>query len=651
MRSGGTAPESVFGQDLFLDIIVDVPSLDDRRFTYRWTGDGVLPYGAKVRVPFGSAFADGFVVSRAQKPEGINVKDISFAYDTRFLPDREMLDFCGRLAGYYCVSLASMWSCLWPPVIPKMKGYVEPRPVGLEGPPERIVNGDALSQGEEELVWGSRRHRWARYLEVVKEELLRGKGSLVLVPETKEMGLAVSKLREVAGDLVTPVCSEMTGLSRREEWLQALIRPNPVVVGTRSAVFAGTSNLGAIIVDEEWSDSYKSPETPLYDARTVARHRAQYLGARLLLGSSHPSLWAYAMAREGALELRREPERPVSAEIVDLRASGPRREALSPALIERMKSAFEVGEKVFLFLNKRGEASQVICQDCGNTITCPLCGSPMVYHAKERKLVCHTCDRAEASPDRCPKCGGARWRFLGFGIEKAASEVARHFPEVPLYRLDKDTLASETVQETLSRFSMPGPACLLGTQLALGQLGFPQVRLVGVLSGDTILNLPDFRASERVFHTLRRLLDLGAYWEGEYEPAIVAQTYNPDHHSVRGLIDPDAFYEEELALRRSVGYPPFAALFKVGFSGKNHDKVKDLAREFSRLCGEAEPDIRVLGPIPSPKPKVRNQFRWQVALRHPDHLTLSRACRAALGKIRPASQVKITVDAEPVDMW
>jgi primosomal protein N' (replication factor Y) len=647
MPSGGTPSEDVLGSDVFLDIIVDVPSLSDRRFTYRSPSGQELSYGAKVRVPFGKSQADGFVLSRVEKPEGIRVKDILFPYDLRFLPSREMLDFCRELAAYYCVSLASMWSCLWPPVVPRMKN--DPPRAG-DVTPTTYREGDPKGQCPDELVWGSLEYRWDRYTAMVKEGLLRGKGSLVLVPESKEMAYAVSRLREVAGDLVYQVSSEMTGLSRREGWLLAKASETPVVVGTRSAVFADVRKLGLIVFDEDWSDSYKSPETPLYDARTVARLRGRRQGARVLFGSSHPSLWAVNLAREGLIEVSREDVEFGPVQIVDLKEGGPRRQAVSPVLQERMRVAFHEGKRVFLFLNKRGDASQVVCQDCGNTIKCPSCGSPLVYHSKDSSLVCHTCDYHMVSPERCPACGGTRWRFLGFGIEKAASEFLRHFPDVPLYRLDKDSLDSGSVEDTLRRFGLSGPSCLLGTQLALGQPGFPPVGLVGVLSGDTILNLPGFRASERVFHTFWRLRDLCLSSEDLLPPEMVAQTYNPEHHAVRGLCDPDGFYEEELSLRRSVGYPPFAALFKVRFAGKNLDKVRALAQEFAKACAKKDLGIRVLGPIPSPKPKVRNQFHWQVALRHREHSVLTSACDSALKELQPSSQVKVSIDVEPVDM-
>lgn len=635
------------GRDVFFDFIVDVPNLGDKRFTYRVPDGKCLPYGMKVRVPFGPSTTDAFAVSSAGELPDKNVKDISYAYDARFLPSRPMIEFCADLATYYFTSVASMWSCLWPPIVPRMRQPMD----FLDDEPAEVPKSVRGRDGREEAIFGSREGRWDRYTEIIRDELRQGNGSLVLVPETKEMAYAIARLKEVAGSLVTPVSSEMTGLARREGWLLSKTMETPVVVGTRSAVFSDIRRLGAIIVDEDWSDSYKSVETPLYDARTVARLRGHHQGATVFYGSSHPSLWAYDRAREGLMSKTRQPFPPVAVEIVDLKAGGTRKEALSAPLRERMRASFENDERVFLFLNKRGDSSQVTCQDCGNTISCPSCSSPLVYYSKRGTVSCHTCDYSLQAPDVCPACGGSRWRFLGFGIEKAASEIKKHFPDVPLFRLDKDTIANETVKDVISSFSTAGPSCLLGTQLALGQPGFPPVALVGVLSGDTILNLPDFRASERVFHTLWRLRDLASSRTDGKVPQMIAQTYNPEHHAVRGLLDPEEFYEEELSLRRAVGYPPFMALFKVRFSGKNLDRVKASAKTFSEECGKVQSDIRVLGPIPSPKPKVRGQYRWQVALKHKDHAILVRACERALKAHKPTSAVKIIVDTDPVDMW
>ncbi len=627
------------------DVILDVPSLFGRRFTYRHAGEVRLPKGAKVRVPFGPSARDAFVVGPPSEEAPGEVKDIKFVYDLRFLPSCEMLSLSEKLAAHYCTDVASFWSCLWPPIVPRDPGAQNQEDVSLSSGPARDVKGTK----EAELVWGSRAFRWAHYQAVIVEALNEGAGVLVLVAETKQLKGAALAAEEAAHGRVMSVHSDMTGLARRDAWLTAMTSEGGVVVGTRSAIFASVPHLGAIIVDEEWSDSHKSPESPFYDARTVARMRADSKPCKIVFGSSHPSLRVFKEASEGRLALHKEVRKEFSVIPVDLHEKGPRRTAISPALGGEMERVFASGQRAFMFLNKRGDSSQVTCQECGETLKCPQCRSPLTYHSKERSLHCHTCGYREASVDTCPNCGGSRWRFLGFGVEKAALEISRRFPDVPLFRIDKDSIAGTSVDRVLSDFRSTSPSCLLGTRLSLGMDGYPPVSLTGVLSGDALLSAADFRSGERVFHTLWHLHD--SFHENDAGPGtMVVQTYDPYHHAVRGLTDQTSFYEEELLSRKMLGYPPFKALFKVTVSGKNVGRAREVATSFRAAVSDICPEALVLGPIPSPKPKLRGAFRFQLALRHESHGRLAEACAKALFACRPPGSVRIALDADPVDM-
>jgi primosomal protein N' (replication factor Y) len=639
----------------YVDVLIDVPRLGDKRFTYRFTQDYFLPYGAKVRVPFGAQRRDGFVVAQVQEPKDLQVKDIMYAYDLRFLPGPKMLEFAKVLAEHYCVGLSCIMSLMWPPVAPRarqatpesMDAAQAPSVSGLADPkpPRREVSKPLL-------VWGKAPYRWERYRETVKHVLGHGESVLVLVPETKDIPIAEKELRLVAGGRLTVLHSYLTGLVRRQSWQRAMSDRPCVVLGTRSSVFVDVPALGAIIVDDEWSDSYKSLETPFYHGRTVARMRASFAGYHLVLGASHPSLDAYRRVQTGEMALSREDSSfSGRVTVIDIRKGGTRREVISQDLADALRETFSKGEKAFLFLNRRGEATSITCQDCGNTLMCPHCGSPLSYHSKGPTIRCHICDYQTAPPDECPVCGGHRWRFLGFGVERAQKEFLSKFPSIALYRLDKDTSRDQSIESLSERFAENRPACLLGTQMALNLRPRPKVAMVGVLSGDTILNLPDFTSSEKVFHLLSELLAFAEERQDSGGGHLVIQTYNPEHHAVLGLSDPEHFYNLEIENRESLGYPPAKCFFKVRFSGKNASRVQEAARLFAENCCENCDRVAVLGPIPTPKPKCRGQSRWQVALRGHDHKTLVKIYVQALQGVLLGSDIKVSLDVEPVDAF
>jgi len=641
---------------VYLNVLVNVPAVGNKSFVYSAPEGIALPYGAKVRVSFGRFRADGYVVGEAKKPQDIEVKDILAVYDLRFLPPRRLVNLAERLADYYCVPVATMWSCLWPPVVPKksisrLKGLLGERP----GESEKELNVQSRQGLKNILVWGSKGFRWNYYVDRSKEVFKGGLGVLVLVPEIKRIEYAVRYLKEAFSDFVL-IHSELSNATRRAGWLELLSGKKRIAVGTRSAVFAPVKNLGLIIIDEEESDSYKAEDLPRYSAISVAFHRAQVENCRVILGSAHPSVTIYNDVVSGRFELVK--EQPASCgtrvkvqtvNILKERKSS--RELITPQMMKRLKDDFLLKKRVLLFLNKRGTSSIIMCQDCGNVMMCPRCSVSLSYHATKPDLVCHTCGYRQAVPSRCPVCEGYRWKLIGFGIERAAAEFRKKFPEIPLFRLDHDALKESSVEETLRGFSKSSPSCLLATQMVLGYENFPEIRTVGVLSCDTLLNLPDFRASEKTFQILSGLWEILVRSGTGVDKEFLIQTCNPENHAIRGLTSPEEFYRQELENRKLLNYPPFGNLFKVEFSGKNLEKVRDTAVSFAEKCAIYEELIQVLGPNPSPKAKVRGLYRWQVALKGKDRKFMVSLCKSVLPEIYPTSQVKVSLDLDdPVKM-
>lgn len=662
----------------YWDVIVEVPALWDRRFTYKCRSLPEIPCGAKVRVPFGATSCDAYVVGQGTPPENLDIKEISEIYDLRFLPPPELLAFGRLLAEYYCAPLASVWSCFWPPVAGRTKvsdaAFEQaPLPVtrlateGIFSPAKKEMarspeEGLREASSKAVLVRGTREFRWDRYLCRVKECLEKGLQALILVPEISCVSYAAQRLKSLQGDVLSVIHSELTGVTRRQAWLGVMSGEKRVALGTRSAAFLPVTGLGLVIVDEEESDFHKSPEGPFYHAGTVAGLRAQAAGAELLFGTSHPSVSSYRFVSEGRFSLMDQDwadDRGADCIVVDLKETPRSKGIISPQTEERLRRTFALGENAFLFLNRRGDSTQVTCEECGHVLMCPMCKAPLVRHSRKAHLVCHTCGRKESPPEQCARCGGHRWRFSGFGIERAQREFVRKFPDVPVFRIDSDAERDAPADRVLQGLEGAGPVCLLGTQKALSLCRkVPRLGLVGVLSSDNLLNLPDFMASEKVYHLLCRLKEV--LEEGRTGSAVgsaqvakkrfVLQTLNPHHHAVMGLSDPGAFYEEELANREVLGYPPFGSIFKVSFVGKQEGRVEEAAAVFAGGCMKGSGDINVLGPSPAPKSKVRGNYIWQVALRGKDRKTLSRTCLEAIARASGVRGVRVSVDADPVSM-
>lgn len=652
-RSGGEVDTR------FIDVLVDIPAVGDRRFTYRAPEGACLPVGAKVRVPFGRGEADGFIAGAAAPPERFEAKPLKAVYDPEFMPGEALRELATEVSRYYCAPVSSAWSCLWPPVALKRK----PDAAGNETEGSAQARSGALGaetgscskdrESRAVLLWGGKDFRWKKYISDLREVRAAGRGAIVLVPEVKAIEDAASYLeREFPGD-VAKLHSEQTGVARRAAYLSLIRGEKRIALGTRSAVFAPVAGLGAIVIEDEPAEAYKSPDLPFYDSRTVGRMRSRSERCALILGSSHPSVEAYWDASQGRIDLREEASgdggvelfRYAPTSVVDLRPLRRGRDVLSQSLAGRLRTTFASGEKAILFLNRRGESSQVTCQDCGNVLACPRCGVPLGYHSKEAALVCHTCGHRELPPEVCPSCGGHRWKFGGIGIERAEAEVRRLFPEIEVYRMDQDVTKDRPAAGELAAFaSSPGPSCLLATRMLLGFPEVPPVSTVGVLSCDTLLNLPDFRASEKVFHLLWSLRELAAPGG-----AFVVQSYNPEHSGVTGISDAAGFYRGEVEARRLLGYPPHRQLVKVRFSGRNLAKVQESADRFAKAAVEGGSGVSVLGPVPSPKPKVRGEHRWQAALRGEDRRLMAGLCARAASAAE-VSGVRVSVDVDPVDM-
>ncbi|MDA0745579.1 MAG: primosomal protein N' [bacterium] len=496
------------------------------------------------------------------------------------------------------------------------------------------------------------------YIRCVARALERGKGSLVLVPEISLTPQTVRAFRAHFGNNVAVLHSALSEGERYDAWREVREGRRSIVIGARSAIFAPIQNLGLIVIDEEHDSSYKQADpAPRYNARDVAVMRAKLENIPVILGSATPALESFLNANTGKFQLVSLPERidarPLpEVTLVDMKKEGGG--LFSRPLREKIKDRLGKGERIILLQNRRGYAPYVQCTDCGEALECPNCQVTLTYHAKDRRLLCHYCSRNVPAPTRCEACNGEHLELLGVGTQRVEETLEKQFPEARVLRFDVDTTRKKGSHDRILEAFRKGEAdILLGTQMVAKGLDFPGVTLVGVISADTSIHLPDFRASERTFQLLTQVS--GRAGRGTTPGEVVVQTYLPDGQAVRCAQQHDflTFAHVELEDRQAVGYPPFGRMALLLFKGPNELEVARAAG----LCAEAArseavPGVDVMGPVQAPLGRIRNTYRWQVILKaqsaRPINL-LARDARTHFGGKR-RSGISLDIDIDPVSL-
>ena len=529
------------------------------------------------------------------------------------------------------------------------------RPAGSELSPEqadaveaveRAAAGDAPATILLDGVTGS--GKTAIYAELLARALARGRPGLVLVPEIALALPLVDRLRADLGAQVALVHSGLGDGERADEWRRIRRGDVDVVVGTRLAILAPLADVGVIVVDEEHDAAYKSDRTPRLQARDVAVALGAMANAPVVLGSATPSVETEGRARDGSIERRHLPARlrgaPPDIEIVDLRAElaagnlGMLSRSLGAALGDLAQ-----GEQAILVINRRGSASVVLCRDCGYVATCPDCTRPLVYHQAGQTLRCHNCGRAWPMPTRCPRCGSARIKYLGGGTERLEREVRERFPGLRVDRLDRDVVERKGAAErVIDAFTDGRVDVLVGTSLVTKGLDIPAVTLVGVVSADVALNLPDERAAERTYQLLAQAV--GRAGRGERPGRAIIQTYQPEHPAIVAVAEgrAAAFYDAELDLRRRFGSPPYGRLLKLTVALADRAAAEQAGREMAEAlrarATATSASVQVSGPAAAFVAKRGDRWRFNVVLRGDDPM-------AVLGD-PPGAPWSIDVDPE-----
>ncbi len=507
------------------------------------------------------------------------------------------------------------------------------------------------------------------YLQALAHALEQGKGGIVLVPEISLTPQTVErfKARFSSGPLRTLVAvlhSHLSAGERHDEWHKIRQGRARVVIGARSAIFAPVDPLGLIIVDEEHEHTYKQEEAPRYHARDVAIVRGQMEGATVVLGSATPSMESFYNCGRGKYTLLEMPERVDNIKmpmvrVVDMRQSARRGQGIpifSPQLKEAITRRLERKEQTILFLNRRGFSTSLQCTVCGYVAECPNCSVSLTYHRKAQVLRCHVCNHSEPVPGVCPnqKCRNPAIRYSGLGTEKVEDTLAKLFPEARVRRMDSDVLKrKDDYRRILGDFRTGKIDILVGTQMIAKGLHFPNVTLVGIISADLALHLPDFRASERTFQLLTQVA--GRAGRGDIEGEVFVQSFTPFHPAIQYARRHDfgGFYEQEIQFREELKYPPLTRVALLTLKGRNEDKVKLSAEHLKRELEKAlagMKDLVMAGPAPAPLARAESNYRYQIMLRARQMTPVSRRLAVLTESLTLPEGVTLSVDIDPMDL-
>ena len=496
------------------------------------------------------------------------------------------------------------------------------------------------------------------YARLARTAVERGRQALILVPEIALTPAIAAGLRPAFGARVAIQHSGLSDGARHDQWHRIRRGDVDVVVGTRSAVFAPLPSVGLIVVDEEHDASYKQDESPRYHGRDVAIMRGKRGGALVLLGSATPSLETYRNAETGRYRRLTLPQRigsrPLPAvRVVDMREELAERGpdvVLSEPLAAAIDDRLERGEQALVLLNRRGFAASLLCRGCGHTLECPDCSVSLTFHRAVGRARCHYCGYSRARPAACPRCSGTVLEHVGFGTERVQAELERRWPAARVARLDRDTVRRRgAAARLLQRVAGRELDVLVGTQMVAKGHDFPGVTLVGVVSADIGLGVPDFRAAERAFQLLTQVA--GRAGRGSTPGEAIVQTLHPAHYGIRHACDQAyaPFYREELRFRRALRYPPVVPLVSAVVHGTRRDRAAQDASALAARLRATPGRFSVLGPAPAPLARLRGRYRVQLFLKGGRRVEMREALLRALDE-HPRLKRSVVVDVDPVSM-
>lgn len=564
---------------------------------------------------------------RRRSPQQANLLDLLCSFPA--LPSRELMNFTGA-------SRQSLKALCTDGLAELYRREVYRRPEHYEGEPEAlpVLNEEQQEafSGISELALSGRAGaallfgvtgsgKTSVYIHLIHQQLQRGYSSILLVPEIALTPQMLQTFSSHFGNEIAVLHSSLSTGERYDEWKRVKSGKARVVIGTRSAVFAPADKLGLIIIDEEQEETYKSENSPRYNARDVAKYRCSKANCLLLLGSATPDIVSRYNAQTGKYAFFRLATRYNDMHLPDVKIVDMKRELrrgnggnISSWLKDELQSNIERGEQSILFINRRGARKLISCGECGYTYKCPRCSVSLTYHSVNNRLMCHYCGYSKRIDSACPECGGTL-NYIGAGTQLVEEELHELFPDIPVMRMDTDTVTPAGSHEQLfEKFRRENIPIMVGTQMVTKGLNFENVTLVGVISADQSLYAGDYRSGERTFSLITQVV--GRSGRGEKPGRAVIQTYTPENETILQAArqNYEEFYSSEIQLRRLQNTPPFKDLLAITASGQDEEQVYRACRfvrellENSRLRGE----MRLFGPTPLAVVKVNNRYRYRV---------------------------------------
>ena len=508
------------------------------------------------------------------------------------------------------------------------------------------------------------------YIEALKKILTKGYTAIVLVPEISLTPQTVSRFMINFPNMVAVLHSRMSTGERYDAWRKLKQGKFKIVIGPRSAIFAPLKNIGLIVVDEEHESSYKQSDIqPLYHARDVAVVRAKLNEAVVILGSATPSIESFYNAKIHKYQLLELPNRIDNIQmpevtIVDMlkqrkRTTNKNLEMFSRQLQDKILEKLKLGEQIILLQNRRGFSTFIKCRNCGHIEKCVNCDITLTYHLTTHRLRCHYCNYLKKAPDVCAKCNSNEILFHGIGTQQVETEIKKRFSDAKVVRMDLDTTAQKmSHDQIIKNFEKQKYNVLLGTQMVAKGLDFERVTLVGVISADTTLLLPDFRASERTFQLLTQVA--GRAGRKQLKGEVIIQTYSPRDFSLLCAKTHDfiKFFSIEIQQRKELNYPPFSRLIQILVKGEDEQQVINNISKFKELLCTDESKFQSLGPVPSPISKIKNYYRWHLILKvdkklDPTGKIINRMIGEAQSKIKKnikSETIKFIINVDPVSL-
>ncbi len=498
------------------------------------------------------------------------------------------------------------------------------------------------------------------YLNVIAREIRAGRTAVFLVPEISLTPQMLSQLRGRFGNLAAILHSGLSAGERFDEWCRLRSGEAKIAVGARSAVFAPLENIGAIIVDEEHDASYVSESAPRYSTIEIAQMRAEYNGAKLILGSATPSIESYVKAVEGETGLITLTERINKKPLPEIIIADMRKEvkrgnntAFSSALREELAETLAGGNQAIIFLNRRGYSRTVLCRDCGYVAKCEHCDVALTYHSEENCLKCHYCGTKYRMLTACPECGGKHVLYNGTGTQRVVADLKQLFPSARILRMDNDTVSGKDGHYSiLKKFSEKQADILVGTQMIAKGHDFPAVTLVGILDADMSLHFSDYRSGERTFQLITQVA--GRSGRAGEAGRVVLQTCSPENYILRYAVayDYKGFFENEIALRKATGFPPYSVICRVMVTGEDGERTLETLKKvyfaIEKLRGETPGEFIFLNKMHSPIKKIQGKLRYQVLMRLASRNALGRVYDVAVENTN--KNVLVYVEENPVNL-